>query len=781
MKEKQVELAIGSLLHDVGKILYRYNDGRNHSESGVDFLKEKGITDENILNQVRFHHKGALKNAQLPANDLAYITYWADNVASGADRREREQAETWGYDKYVPLSSIFNILNGNDENRTYEMECIYDGEKPNNPTDREHAYTTETYSKITDQIIEGLKAIELDEAYVNSLLSVLEATTTFVPSSTYTKQLSDISLYDHSKITAAISGCIYEYVQEQGLENYKETFLEKEKDLYEKEAFLMASMDISGIQKFLYTISSKNALKTLRTKSFYMEIMLEHIVDELLERLGLCRANLIYSGGGHAYLLLPNTEEARSTLEKFDKSMEAWFLENFKTELFVAMGYTPCSANSLMNIQPGSYKEIFQRLGKKISDRKTARYSAETLIKLNNSTASQYERECVTCGALDNLTEDKLCHTCASFVAMANDILEKDFVVILSGKPANNEATAKLPFDRYMILASEAEAKELIPDKSAYIRSYSKNKMFTGFKTATKLWVGDYNNGRTFGDLAESSLGVKRIGVLRADVDNLGQAFVSGFERDGDDRYVGLSRSATFSRKMSIFFKLHLNYLLEHGKYAIGSDALKNGKRKAVIIYSGGDDMFIIGAWNEVLEAAIDIEEALREFTQATLSISAGLGLYPEKYPVHTMADQVGDLEDAAKSQDGKNSISIFDEENTYKWADLKEKVLGEKYALIDKFFSADTEKGASALYKMLSYLRGSKEQINVARLVYMLGRLEPAKDATQEEKDIYVDFAKNMYNWLKKEEDRKELITAIYLYVYLHREKKEESNGTSK
>ena len=60
-------------------------------------------------------------------------------------------------------------------------------------------------------------------------------------------------------------------------------------------------MDISGIQSFIYTIGEKGALKGLRARSFYLEIMMEHIVDELLEKLSLSRANLIYTGGGHCY------------------------------------------------------------------------------------------------------------------------------------------------------------------------------------------------------------------------------------------------------------------------------------------------------------------------------------------------------------------------------------------------------------------------------------------------------------------------------------------------
>ena len=54
MNEREVKLVIGCLLHDVGKILYRHDDKRNHSLSGVEFLSSKvGIDDKDILECVK--------------------------------------------------------------------------------------------------------------------------------------------------------------------------------------------------------------------------------------------------------------------------------------------------------------------------------------------------------------------------------------------------------------------------------------------------------------------------------------------------------------------------------------------------------------------------------------------------------------------------------------------------------------------------------------------------------------------------------------------------------
>ena len=60
--DDQIKLMIGSLLHDIGKVVYRSGDGRNHSQSGYEYLKnEAHISDDEILNCVRYHHGMYLK------------------------------------------------------------------------------------------------------------------------------------------------------------------------------------------------------------------------------------------------------------------------------------------------------------------------------------------------------------------------------------------------------------------------------------------------------------------------------------------------------------------------------------------------------------------------------------------------------------------------------------------------------------------------------------------------------------------------------------------------
>ena len=88
-----------------------------------------------------------------------------------------------------------------------------------------------------------------------------------------------------------------------------------------------------------------------------------------------------------------------------------------------------------------------------------------------------------------------------------------------------------------------------------------------------------------------------------------------------------MSRTATLSRQLSVFFKYYIRDILENGEYSIQGEDSKR-KRKVTIVYSGGDDVFLVGSWNDVIEAAVDLSEKFKCYTQGTLSISAGIGIY---------------------------------------------------------------------------------------------------------------------------------------------------------
>jgi CRISPR-associated protein Csm1 len=383
MTDAEVKLVIGALLHDIGKVIYRQGDDkRKHSRSGYDFLKEEiQIEDEEILNSVLYHHADMLKGGKLPENSLAYIVYIADNIASAADRRQKESEDT-GFEISMPLQSVFNILNGNLQDMYYKPKTLDIADDINYPGKEKIKFDEHFYTKVKRNLSDNLKGLDFSQEYVNSLLEVMEANLSYVPSSTAKNEMADISLYDHVKLTAAIASCIYGYIQENHISDFKTYLFKNAQQFYKENVFLMYSMDISGIQEFIYTITSENALKTLRARSFYLEIMMEHIIDELLQNLHLSRANLIYSGGGHCYILAPNTESCKTTIEKYTEELNRWLLDTFQISLYVADGYAECSANTLKNVPDGRYHLVKEPQGTEI-EINDATYSWEIFEKNN--------------------------------------------------------------------------------------------------------------------------------------------------------------------------------------------------------------------------------------------------------------------------------------------------------------------------------------------------------------------------------------------------------------
>lgn len=192
--------------------------------------------------------------------------------------------------------------------------------------------------------------------------------------------------------------------------------------------------------------------------------------------------------------------------------------------------------------------------------------------------------------------------------------------------------------------------------------------------------------------------------------------------------------------------------------------------------------MFIAGAWDEVIELAIDVRRAFEKYTEGTLSVSAGIGIYHDSYPISAIAEEVASQEDSSKDYPGKNAVTVMEDgethreaesiseisDGTYSWTEFEEEVIGEKYQVIAGFFDQSEDRGKAFLYHLLELVRNQKDRINFARYVYILSRLEPE----QKEKQVaYRNFSKKMYEWIQSEKDCRQLKTAMNLYVYLNRE----------
>lgn len=241
----------------------------------------------------------------------------------------------------------------------------------------------------------------------------------------------DISLYDQLKLTAALAACVSEYLQQADAFSLLDTPAE----LRREPAFLFYTADFSRIQRFIYTVHTEGALRSLRSRSFFLELLMEHYMDELLDGCGLTRTNIIYSGGGHCYLLLPNTAAVQQPLADWNRAFNGWLNEQFGMQLFLANGWTPCSANDLCNVpaEASPYKALFRRVNAIAEQHKQHPYDAAALRALNREQAiPDGTRECKVCGNSAQVNAEGLCPWCNRFANLSAQIQNQSIYLVHS-------------------------------------------------------------------------------------------------------------------------------------------------------------------------------------------------------------------------------------------------------------------------------------------------------------------------------------------------------------
>lgn len=846
MDEKLICLQLGALFHDIGKIVRRAGlDSKDHSEAGSNYLRDNNLLDDKykeVYDMIDYHHTKYLSSAKLKEDSLAYIVYEADNIAAGIDRVKYENEKIRG-NEMDSLNSVFNVISV-EKNNLKKTFKLFDFDKNgfNMPTSNNIKLTNSDYKKIINHIKDNLNSFK-ENINPEKLAIVLEACCSYFPSSSYV-DTPDISYYDHVKLTAAVAACFYLFDKENNIQNFKgEYFSDIDRN---KKKFLLVSGEFSGIQNFIYTISSKMAMKSLRGRSFYLELFAEHIIDEILSVLELSRINLLYSGGSHFYLLLPNTEKTKEILDAYKEKINNFILEKMGTTIYFEVVYTETSAEELGNGLSEKIKtenrvgELFKKTSNKVSKAKLSRYSLEQLKKLFDENSSinkiySYTKECNICkkaedekilkkNALDFDDEGKgmeLCSSCRGYIELGKKV--SSLYNSNNDKFIIEKECEKLEKGVIFPKSLEGYVNILIDDKNYILKNmdkihryYAINSNYTGDKLCKNIWVGNYNitvkdeNGKEnlieFKNLVKKSKGIERLAVFRADVDNLGTLFQSGFKNkeNVEEQYknVTLSKSVVLSRYLSDFFKRKINLILEKKDAAKDNNELfrkycdiicenNSSPRDIVIVYSGGDDVFAVGTWNDIIEFSIDLRTAFKEFTNDKITLSAGIGFFSENYPIHQMAEKTGNLESLAKGNKDnsgkilKNSIALFGEideklNHIYTWDIFIDKVLGEKYKFIKSIVILDEEDklkepdkifiGKSKWYKIMDLivnrLTKNDNRLDIARFAYILGRV----NYTDKNKDNFNKFKKNLLLWLKEKEAAKQLLTAINILIYQER-----------
>ncbi|WP_297467618.1 type III-A CRISPR-associated protein Cas10/Csm1 [Thermococcus sp.] len=734
-------VALGGLLHDIGKPVQRAKlYSGDHSEQGAKFLRqlarETGIKEYELLAFFSaFHHSEHFNEARiretiwrlnperfgLSEEDIIralWIVYEADNLSSA----EREKGKP---QNIRPLYSIFN------REKAYRLVTLDFKQKLPIPEEVE-SLTKRSYGEVIEDLERDLKKTELR---VDRLLPVLEKHLTFVSSVTVGGNV--ISLYDHLRMTSAIAlamlraGCTAEDVKAGRCRREKR--------------FLLIEGDFSGIQDFIYGISGKGTLKYLRARSAYLELISWDIVLEILGRLGLTRANVVFNAGGHFLILGQNTEKAREELKSIRGHVVEWLYREFDGKLYIALDWEAVSGEELgRKGKENLFAEARKRLKQKLNLRKLRRFG-EVKDLFKEPEASGRLEECAICGKEApkselnefRLGEDKVeaCKTCRELFRLGEKLPKvKGFV--MDGKAHQGEAVTRGPFryfipyyesstpvGEFLLFKNSLDVPENLPETIEFV-PYLVADYYKPIEK-DKYVIADFD------ELAGKATGTKRLGVLKGDVDNLGLFFL-----DMDSP----SKLATASRFMDYFFKAYLNEIIE-GKfeYSMGEiPSLRDWPEKPdiVVVYAGGDDFFIVGAWDQVFELAFRIRKAFGAYTGNGMTLSAALGYFHPKTPIYRMAGVVSERIEMAKSE-GKEKDRVFVVERTapkgfpiaYRWGQYEElwKTYKPRIYAGNGKLAKELESKKGLLWRILElrelYVRDPKSVKWAYLMAYLLGR----------------------------------------------------------
>jgi CRISPR-associated protein Csm1 len=267
-------------------------------------------------------------------------------------------------------------------------------------------------------------------------------------------------------------------------------------------------------------------------------------------------------------------------------------------------------------------------------------------------------------------------------------------------------------------------------DKNIYgFRFYGGNKVPDRFDNQNK------NRIKTFEELVDENANFKRLAILRMDVDNLSQLFINGFKEINENQIItdnsNFSKLATLSFQLDVFFSGYLNVI--HRKYL----------DKIIIIYSGGDDLFAVGDWQAIIDFAEDIRNEFRNYVcnREDISLSGGIVLIDEKFPISKGAEMAGEAEKQAKNFKNsagktKNAINLFGE--NISWFKEFDGIKKLKDFLYDALNNQKLTKG---LLQKIYVFRNMKNNNNLGWR--WLSAYTFARHATDKNKDVIEELKK--------------------------------------
>lgn len=425
-----------------------------------------------------------------------------------------------------------------------------------------------------------------------------------------------------------------------------------------KDEMSLISGDFYGIQKFIFDrLSTTNSSKVLRAKSAFIQLFTEYLARYICSELKVSEDSILSMNAGKFEILVPQKE---INLNPIQERIDKHFIDNFYGLSGVMLSSVKCIREDFKTIH--KYKALRKRVIDSVEEKKFQKFSLykNAYEVLTYDTNIDNNSLCKVCNIRSN-EEKESCPVCDNFIKLGKKLSQDSDELVQSNQIG-------IEFDNFVI------SMRLNPKIKSYV-------LFNESSPAEFKLLADNS-------CKELETGIKSLAILKADVDNMGKFLEKSDVTDSFENF------DHFSKSMDNFFSLYI------------PEMMKDRYKNTYTVFAGGDDLFLLGAWDEVLKMAREIEKEFKNFVKSdALSISFGIAIAKPSTPIAYLADYTEKLlEDAKEIDEQKDAISLFGE--TVKWKSYKE-VFDELYQELEDF---EEELNTAFLYRLLELIEMSKK-----------------------------------------------------------------------
>ena len=670
--------------------------------------------DDSFINAAAMHHK--------PDTFLQWVIATADRVSSGFDREEFEQyneaeeGTATGKNHYtarqLPLFEQIRLDSKADQDYAYRYAL-----KPLSPNSifpvkasacegNDDKAAQKEYHDLWLGFVDALKLMPPSHRnnwslWLDHFETLWGVYTQAIPSATAFNIRPDVSLYDHSRVAAAMATALWRYHHER-----KETDAVTAKELkaqeksWEDKKFLLVQGDFFGIQDFIFASggeTNKRAAKLLRGRSFYVSLLSECAALKVLDVLDLPSTSQVINAAGKFMIVAPNTTETLKKLLDVQHELDQWFLKQSWGQAGVGLAWTAASCNDFRRGKAGRkdspYKALIKKLFEQLEVIKNQRLNLCTATTpiIFNEFLDSFDNDKGVC-KIDGKSPATILHDNEIWISeLANDQIkigtwlanaDRERIFITRDSLGMGTALKLTVFDYHISFAKSEEKQGKFGEQAkngnllrawdfslpksadaALWNGYARRNInaYVPFATPHDLleeqwdkYVGideklEEEQAKTLNHLAcgdriqnefEKWQGISALSSLKGDVDNLGMIFQSGLGED-----VSFSKTAALSRQVNAFFTVYLPWLC------------KTEYQNTYTVFAGGDDFFLMGPWLSQIKLARQMRQAFQRYVaeNSELHFSAGISTTKPGLPIGQLSEMAESALEQAKAHNPKN------------------------------------------------------------------------------------------------------------------------------